>query len=303
MYGNKKPKQRRKDGQVYDLAALIVEEVSSVDEPAIDEPFYFTKAQPKGSQKGAFTMKKFTLTRTRKADPPPAPAGAPTEAGGAATGMPTNGDVYEALTAYMEALVAVANEIEGAGDMEAPIVPEAAKAIEAAMSAFNDAIGLSVEEPVAQNADGQVAQPATPQPVTQSKAKGGSIKLTGDKATRFNVAMEILGSLFASMRGAAAAVSEEVGDEAAAPVEETKASAQLATQIKQMAGALSIVAKEVQRQGSLLSKQGQVIAKSTTAEASSLPIDGPERDAGSQGGNRSFKWSSDLNRDRRAKRA
>lgn len=184
-------------GGKHQLVDAIAEEVSTVDRPAIAESFYLVKnAAGKGKP-----------ATQAKADPPAPPAqegAAPAEE--TAPSTMTAAEFLQGLGAYMEGLIAVANSVEATGQMDAPVPGEAIDAVAELSSQFAQAIGFKLggeeETEEGKNKEAVAASapdPAKEAPVSQTKTNGGvakrSIKLTGDKATRFEVAMEILGGL------------------------------------------------------------------------------------------------------------
>ncbi len=184
----------------HQLVDTIAEEVSTVDRPAIAEPFYLVKAAPPfGGKKDPKKDKK--KPGMEKADPPAAGAPAPEEpeAEAGASTM-TNAELLQGLGAYMEGLIAIANEVEGQGQLEGPVAAETMGAIQEAVSQFVDALGLSQapEEPEAEATEEVAASAPETKEAAVANTNGvakRSFKLTGDKATRFEVAMEILGGL------------------------------------------------------------------------------------------------------------
>lgn len=196
----------------HQLVDTIAEEVSSVDKPAIAEPFYIVKnaagkAAPKKAgfgygkdeeEEGKGKKKKPAM----KADPPQAEAApAPEAEAEATTPNMTNAELLQGLGAYVEGLIAIANEVEGGGELEGPVSPEALSAIEEAVSQFVGALGLSVggAEETEATEEVEAQAPETTKEAAVSQKNSGvakrSFKLTGDKATRFEVAMELLAGL------------------------------------------------------------------------------------------------------------
>lgn len=221
----------------HELVDTIAEEVSSVDRPAINEPFYVVKAASKGKAKEGYAVntdadgsqatpmapgkKKKPF---EKADPPPPPA-APAEAdaaAGATASATTNAEALQVIGAFMEAMIAVANEIEGTGQMDAPVAPEVLDALATATGQFEQALGMGDADDApaddTKEPDGASAPAAQKEAAVPTTTQKRTFKLTGDKLVRFDVAMELLGQI-----GAVAGegeTDEEVETEtpAAAPV-------------------------------------------------------------------------------------
>lgn len=212
---------QRKTTAQNELVDTIAEEVSSVDHPAINEPFYLIKAAAPAKDDPKAKDKKKPAGFMGKADPPaegaPADQAAAPEGSGATM---SNADAYKVLGAYMEGLVAVANEIQASGDMEAPVAPQVIDALGQATTEFEKILGIAEpteveaaddtneEQEVEASAPAQTKEAPVPSP--QQKR---TFKLTGDKLVRFDVAMELLNQIGAVSIDAGG--EEETTEEAA----------------------------------------------------------------------------------------